>query len=73
MIAAFGGAILAVAGIARLGAIMGIPMIILGVVAIVGGIYALKRRIWGLALTGSISVPFSVSGSWGYQLLYSPL
>jgi hypothetical protein len=31
-----------------------IPIIILGIVAIVGGIYALKRRIWGLALAGSI-------------------
>jgi len=28
--------------------------IVLGIVAIVGGIYALKRRIWGLALAGSI-------------------
>jgi len=31
-----------------------IPLIIIGIVAIVGGIYALKRRIWGLALAGSI-------------------
>ena len=36
-----------------LGAIA-IPLIILGIVAIVGGIYALRRRIWGLALAGSI-------------------
>ena len=36
-----------------LGAIA-IPLIIIGIVAIVGGIYALKRRIWGLALAGSI-------------------
>jgi len=33
---------------------VGIPMIILGAVAIVGGIYALKRRVWGLALGGAI-------------------
>jgi hypothetical protein len=30
------------------------PLIILGIVAILGGIYALMRRIWGLALAGSI-------------------
>ncbi len=32
----------------------GAPFIRLGIIAIVGGIYALKRRIWGLALAGSI-------------------
>ena len=31
-----------------------IPSIILGTVAIVSGIHALKRRVWGLALAGSI-------------------
>ena len=31
-----------------------IPLIIFGIIAIVGGIYALKRNIWGLALAGSI-------------------
>jgi len=36
-----------------LGAIA-VPLIALGVVAIVGGVYALKRRSWGLALAGSI-------------------
>jgi uncharacterized membrane protein len=30
------------------------PLIIAGIVVIVGGIYALRRRIWGLALAGSI-------------------
>jgi len=40
-------------GIGWLGAI-GAPLIIVGIIAIVGGIYALKRRIWGLALAGSI-------------------
>jgi len=33
---------------------IGAPSIILGIIAIVGGIYALQRRIWGLALAGSI-------------------
>jgi hypothetical protein len=32
-----------------------IPLIILGMLAIVGGIYALRRRRWRLALAGSIS------------------
>jgi hypothetical protein len=30
------------------------PLIVFGIIAIVGGIYALRRRIWGLALAGSI-------------------
>jgi hypothetical protein len=30
------------------------PLIVLGIVAIVGGIYALRRNVWGLALAGSI-------------------
>jgi len=34
--------------------LIAVPAIILGVVAIVGGVYALKRRLWGLALAGSI-------------------
>lgn len=33
---------------------IGAPSIILGIIAIVGGSYALKRRVWGLALAGSI-------------------
>lgn len=44
------------------GAIAGafaVPLI-LGVVAIVGGAYALKRRFWGLALAGSICALFGV-------------
>jgi len=34
--------------------LLAIPGIILSIVAIVGGIYALKRRLWGLALAGAI-------------------
>jgi len=33
---------------------IGAPSIILGIIAIVGGSYAIKRRLWGLALAGSI-------------------
>jgi lysylphosphatidylglycerol synthetase-like protein (DUF2156 family) len=32
--------------------------IVLGIVAIIGGIYALRRRKWGLALAGSICAVF---------------
>ena len=35
-------------------ALISIPGIILSIVAIVGGIYALRRRLWGLALAGAI-------------------
>jgi len=41
---------------------IGAPSIILGIIAIVGGSYALKRRLWGLALTGSIC---ALLGPWG--------
>ena len=37
------------------------PFIIIGILAIVGGIYTLRRKIWGLALAGSIAAFF---GSW---------
>lgn len=41
-----------------------VPLAILGILAIVGGIYALRRKKWGLALTGAIaaSLPFSLMG-----------
>ncbi len=32
----------------------GLPAILLGIVALIGGIYALKRQQWGVALAGSI-------------------
>ncbi|MFO7996857.1 MAG: hypothetical protein R6U93_06965 [Dehalococcoidia bacterium] len=34
--------------------LIGLPLAILGIVSIVGGVFALKRRMWGLALTGAI-------------------
>ena len=37
-----------------IGAITGFPLVILGIVAIVGGVFSLRRRIWGLALAGAI-------------------
>jgi hypothetical protein len=44
-------------GVPEVGVILGalgIPLIILGVVAIVGGIFSIRRRLWGLALAGAI-------------------
>ena len=41
--------------------LFGIPSLIFGILAIVGGIFALKRQVWGLALTGSICALF---GPW---------
>ncbi len=38
--------------------LLGIPSIILGTVAIVGGIHALRRKSWGLALAGAIALGF---------------
>ncbi|MFC2024143.1 hypothetical protein ACFLTJ_00990 [Chloroflexota bacterium] len=32
----------------------GVPSIILGIVAVVGGIFALRRRVWWLAVAGAI-------------------
>lgn len=32
----------------------GVPTIILGIVAVVGGIFALRRRVWVMAVTGAI-------------------
>ncbi|OGN95187.1 MAG: hypothetical protein A2Z75_02255 [Chloroflexi bacterium RBG_13_50_10] len=34
---------------------LALPFAIAGILAIVGGIYALQRKIWGLALAGSIA------------------
>ena len=39
-------------------AILGIPWIILGIIAIAGGVFAMKRAKWGLALAGSICALF---------------
>ncbi len=43
----------------------GVPHIICGVLSIIGGAFAIKRRYWGLALAGSITalwVPMSLLG-----------
>ena len=38
---------------------MAIPLAILSILSLVGGIYAVQRRKWGLALAGSISAIFA--------------
>ena len=45
--------------------IIGVPLIALGVVAIIGGYFALRRRVWGMALAGAICAliwPLSILG-----------
>ena len=45
--------------------VIGTPLIILGAAAIAGGVFALQRRIWGMALAGAICAliwPFSALG-----------
>ncbi len=49
----------ALTGMGMLGAI-GAPLIGLGIVALIGGIYAMRRRAWGFALTGAICALFPV-------------
>jgi hypothetical protein len=62
--AVLGGMAFAWIGMGWLGAI-GVPAIILGIIAIVGGSYALKRRIWGLALAGAICAIVGPAGLLG--------
>ncbi|MGA2671429.1 MAG: hypothetical protein ABSF21_08490 [Dehalococcoidia bacterium] len=44
---------------------IGAPAIVFGIIAIVGGIYALQRKIWGLALAGSICALVGPAGILG--------
>jgi hypothetical protein len=39
-------------------AALSLPFATVGILAIIGGIYALRRKIWGLALAGSIAAFF---------------
>ncbi len=64
VVGVIGGNVGRLASVPGLGSIFGaiaIPLIIIGIVAIVGGVYALKRKLWGLALAGSIC---SLIGPW---------
>jgi len=46
--------------------LFGVPSIVLGIIAIIGGIFALRRKIWGFALAGSICAFIS---AWGLGML----
>ena len=45
-------------GIPRIWGLFGLPLILTGILAIVGGSFAIKRRMWGLALAGAIAALF---------------
>ena len=40
--------------IAGLGGLIGAPIVILSIVAIIGGVFAIRKRAWGVALAGAI-------------------
>ena len=48
------------AGMPGLGAMIGAPLIGIGIVALIGGIYTMKRKVWGFALTGAILALFPI-------------
>ena len=50
--AAVGGAVTFFIG--GLGGLIVVPFIILGIVAIIGGVFAIRKRAWGFALAGAI-------------------
>jgi hypothetical protein len=41
-------------GFDRLGLALGIILLILAIIAIVGGVFAIRRKVWGMALAGAI-------------------
>lgn len=66
------GIIVAVPGIVVLASneLLGAPSIVPGIIAIIGGIHALRRKRWGLALAGSI---FALFGPAGFLLIFGLL
>ena len=48
-----------------IGVIVGIPMVIFGIVSMIGGIYCLRRKNWGLCLAGAICALLPGSGLLG--------
>ena len=61
VIGGIGGAFFGMGWMSAIGA----PLIVLGIVAIVGGIYAVRRKIWGLAIAGSIC---ALIGPWMFGI-----
>ena len=54
VVAALGETIGLLAGFWGLGAAIGAPLIVLGIISIIGGIFAFRRQIWAMALAGAI-------------------
>lgn len=44
--------------------VLAVPMIVFGLFAIVGGVFAIQKRVWGLSVAGAISALM-----WPYTLL----
>jgi hypothetical protein len=64
IVGAIGHAVSFITGIWGLGA-FGVPHIILGVIAVIGGVFALQRKVWVMALVGAICAlmwPLSILG-----------
>ena len=57
-LAGMGGLLAGMGGLAGIFAALGGAVIGIGVVALIGGIFALKRKAWGFALTGAILAIF---------------
>lgn len=38
--------------------VIGVLLIVIGIIAIIGGVFALRRRVWGMALAGAILALF---------------
>ena len=57
VVAAVGSFIGPMVGWMGFGAI-GAPLIIIGIISIVGGVFAIQRRTWGMALAGAICALF---------------
>ena len=67
-IATMGELVEELAGLVWLSGAIGAPLIAIGLIALIGGIYALRARAWGFALAGAILAiicggPFGILGT----------
>lgn len=58
LVATLGDLAGAITGLAWFGGLIGAPLIGIGIVSLIGGIFALRRRAWWFALTGAILAIF---------------
>lgn len=56
-------------GTSAVGVVCGVVLIILGIISLLGGIFAIQRRNWGLSLIGGIFVIPSILGLIGLILV----